>query len=127
MVSQDEIGITHRCGVIACEDKSICYIVDENETKQSHYNEFHDNSNLECSIGVEYFFNVNHDLVGILLNIKIRSRDDKFEYVIEPSDEFISCILDTSEIYFISKSGKIMFEMRKIDVSAIQRYNAQYC
>lgn len=126
MVSQDEIGVTHRCGVILGKGKSICYIVDENETKQSHYNEFSGNPNLEGIIEVQYFFNQNHKLLGILLKIKIRSLDDKFEYVIDPSDEFIDCILVTNEIHFINKVGKTMFELRKIDVLAIQRYNDQY-
>jgi hypothetical protein len=33
MIFKKELGVTHECGVITCEDKPICYIVDENETK----------------------------------------------------------------------------------------------
>ncbi len=126
MIFKEEIGVTHECGVVSNGGKSTCYIIDENKSKQTRYNELSDNPSLESSMDVNYFFNVSGQLVGITITVRVRSLDDKFEYVVEPSEEFISCILDTNEIHFINKSGKTMFEMRKMDISAIQRYNAQY-
>ena len=127
MIFKEELGVTHECGVISIGNKSTCYIIDENESKQTRYNELSDNPSLESSVDVNYFSNVLRQLVGITITVRVRSLDDKFEYVVEPSEEFISCILDNNEIHVINKSGKTMFEMRKMDISAIQRYNAQYC
>ena len=127
MVSQDEIGVTHQCSVITHKGRSICCIVDENKSKQARYNELSDNLNLESSLDVNYFSNAFGQLVGITITLRVRSLDDKFEYVIEPFDEFISCLLDANEIHFINKTGKTLFKMSEMNLSAVQRYNALYC
>ncbi len=100
--SGGSIDITHRCDVQHFQGNPYAVIFDENEFHKNIYESMVGNPDLQTQFSPAIINSVN-GLVFVAM-IKLRTKDEFLEYVIQPSIQFIDLFRNTKSVVFLIES-----------------------
>ncbi|MGI0022652.1 MAG: hypothetical protein ACRD9Q_07310 [Nitrososphaeraceae archaeon] len=110
--------ISHNCKIFHIQGHPIACIIDDNIQNKQRYDSFSDNPNLEANLNPTVGKSNDYGWV-MILNLSVRSLDDKMDFTILPDDEFIEVLINNAEINFADSSPRVFFSMGLKDIHKI--------
>lgn len=114
----DGIDITHQAKVFHVKGEPISCIIDQNPLNKSRYDSFNENPDLMGSLNPIVVESEDYGFV-IIIQLKIKSLDDFFEYTVLPDDEFIDVLIKTGQIVFVDNQLKAVFTIGKLNINGV--------
>ena len=113
------IKISHKCKIVRIQGgHPIACIIDDNLQNKQRYDSFSDNPNLEVNLNPTVGESNDYGWV-MILNMSVRSLDDKMDFTILPDDEFIEVLINNAEINFANSSSRVFFSMGLKDIHKV--------
>ena len=116
--SSDPIDVTHQCKVLHVKGHPIACIIDEEPQNKQRYDSFSDNPNLQARLNPMVSESKDHGWI-MILNLSVKSLDDKMDFTIFPDDEFIEVLINNAEITFVDGFMRGIFSIGLKDIDKV--------
>ena len=120
IASSDSSDITHECKVFHIDGHPVACIIDKNQQNKHRYELFSENSDLGENLTPTVGESTELGWI-MILNISIRTLDDKMDFTILPDDEFIEVLINNSEIIIVDDYKKPMFVFGLKDIDKVSQ------